>query len=173
MRGQVGGEEHDALDALAREHMGAAERLPHGVGAQESAARARERARHVEVPLLLVSVLGNEVDRHPGTAHALVLGDDLESDILQQVFGEVLRGFAFFGRARLKALCEVELAEIGRGLVVPRPVSPRSPRRARGAARCRRRSGRGRSRRSAGSKRAAATNVEPEPMNGSSTRSFS
>ena len=67
---------------LGAQHVRAAERLPHGVGAQQPAACARERARHVEVPLDVVGVRGDEVDRDAGAAEPLVLGDDLEAGVV-------------------------------------------------------------------------------------------
>ena len=57
-------EEHERSVEPAAQRVRASERLPHRVGAQQSAARARERARHVEVPLdSSLGVVGDEVDR--------------------------------------------------------------------------------------------------------------
>ena len=87
---------------------------------KEAAARAGERARHVEVPLQAVGVRRDEVDRDTRAADPRVLGDDRELGLLQHLLRERLRGFAFASGTGLKAALEVELGDVGRRHLVTR-----------------------------------------------------
>ena len=82
----------------------ASECLPHRVGAEHAAAHARERARHVEVPLDVVGVLRDEVDRDAcASGRRGFLATMLNPASSSRSFGERLRGLALLDRARLEA----------------------------------------------------------------------